>query len=493
MVDAAEEFPRPHPARPPAEERPSSPPRRPRPTDRPPTVTSPAAGQLTDTTGAARPAPGEEVVSSGAGPEPMVAERRPLAPPTSGRSGPAANTPPEPNPRPRAAVNAAETRAAPTAGQSAAASEGPALPRPRAGESQADTRTALTGGESIIRSERSALPPGRVAASAQAQPTPQPRPTSTARPVEASESMTESGQGLAGRLRLNGERAVEVGERARAAGSSSPDQPQRSTPVDDQTNLAGASTRATTWSGSAERRQAQTRRRELDTDGIPIPQEPRGLVVEAHRKAQKRQQRRLQAQAAEATAGAGPALGTSGPSLTHSNKSPGATPVVKPGERTQRAPGGEPVAPELALPQQQSGAAMVPPLMTGQLSSLSGTPQSTGQRADDEYPPTTLAGRWEEEWRAAIRSELGQACCQNCRDFRAADSTGRGWCVNPFAFPTQQVVHGDDIACLSAIGTWWIANDQVWLDKIKVTAGTPTPLTDGMIELLRMPRRGVRR
>ncbi len=95
------------------------------------------------------------------------------------------------------------------------------------------------------------------------------------------------------------------------------------------------------------------------------------------------------------------------------------------------------------------------------------------------------------EWEAQERQRHRGKRCANCRDFQIAEGGDRGWCRNRFAFPTPQVVGPNDLACLSAIGTWWAANDQWWLAKAVPAARTEvqTPLADALIEDLREEQR----
>lgn len=97
-----------------------------------------------------------------------------------------------------------------------------------------------------------------------------------------------------------------------------------------------------------------------------------------------------------------------------------------------------------------------------------------------------------EEWRTQQLKTMPERRCASCRSFRASDTPGRGWCVNPYAFPTQQLVASDDLACLTGLGTWWVESDAGWQSKAGATTDQPTPLADGLIQLLREARRGRR-
>jgi hypothetical protein len=70
-------------------------------------------------------------------------------------------------------------------------------------------------------------------------------------------------------------------------------------------------------------------------------------------------------------------------------------------------------------------------------------------------------------------------CCGTCRDFRQVADGGRGQCVNPYAFSERRMVQSDQLACRSSLGTWWMPNDDVWLERADTSHhGRPTPLLD---------------
>lgn len=69
--------------------------------------------------------------------------------------------------------------------------------------------------------------------------------------------------------------------------------------------------------------------------------------------------------------------------------------------------------------------------------------------------------------------------CATCRDFRQVGDSGRGQCVNPYAFSERRMVQSDQLACRSSLGMWWMPNDDVWLDGADTSHhGRPTPLLD---------------
>ena len=69
--------------------------------------------------------------------------------------------------------------------------------------------------------------------------------------------------------------------------------------------------------------------------------------------------------------------------------------------------------------------------------------------------------------------------CATCRDFRQVGDSGRGQCVNPYAFSERRMVQSDQLACRSSLGMWWMPNDDVWLERADTSHhGRPTPLLD---------------
>jgi hypothetical protein len=110
------------------------------------------------------------------------------------------------------------------------------------------------------------------------------------------------------------------------------------------------------------------------------------------------------------------------------------------------------------------------------------------QRLAAPIPGSDRLVAWEEEWRAERMAEFPERCCGTCRDYRVSDNPDRGWCGNPFAHSHRQFVQADDLACLSAVGNWWTESDRRWLDKVAPSSTVPTPLADGLIQLLKMKR-----
>jgi hypothetical protein len=81
-----------------------------------------------------------------------------------------------------------------------------------------------------------------------------------------------------------------------------------------------------------------------------------------------------------------------------------------------------------------------------------------------------------------FRTDLPREC-RTCRDYRPAAEGHRGWCANAWAFTHSRLVQADEVTpCLSAIGDWWVAVDDVWLVAADVSAhGRATPLLDQLV------------
>jgi hypothetical protein len=259
--------------------------------------------------------------------------------------------------------------------------------------------------------------------------------------------------------------------------------------------------------------------RELTTDGIPI-QRRRSTVAEIHTRARSRT-RPPRPPAPEAApeptgAGAGPLPAADGvrrvmapPPAPQAGPAPaeparpvaGAAPVR--GESAPRTgalsrPEGMPAPAETAPAAARGRERDVPPAPPAAAAPPAGTPAHWSVPAAlpaGKPPSSSLAASrqaWREEWRAAELADHPERRCATCRDYRAAETPGRGWCVNPYAFPTRQLVSGDDLACLSGLGSWWVESDQRWLAKAGPPPAQPTPLADGLIQLLKQSRRGQR-
>ncbi len=71
--------------------------------------------------------------------------------------------------------------------------------------------------------------------------------------------------------------------------------------------------------------------------------------------------------------------------------------------------------------------------------------------------------------------------CRTCRSFRSADGGTRGWCTNEWAFTHRRMVNEDDLACVSAIGCWWMPADHLRLDLDEEHDQVRTPRMDELI------------
>lgn len=245
--------------------------------------------------------------------------------------------------------------------------------------------------------------------------------------------------------------------------------------------------------------------RELNTDGIPI-QRRRSTVAEIHTRVRSRP-RPPRPPAPEEVAAPAPndarQSTTAGPGPhpaparlpVDAPRAPGATATgigPAPAERADQTPHAQPAGrPERA-------PAPAPSLPPASAAPLAGAPAhwSAPAAAPAAKPlSSSLAAdlqAWREEWRAAELAAHPERRCATCRDYRPADTPGYGWCVNPYAFPTRQFVRGDDLACLSGLGSWWVESDQRWLAKAGPPPAQPTPLADGLIQLLKEARRNRR-
>jgi len=80
---------------------------------------------------------------------------------------------------------------------------------------------------------------------------------------------------------------------------------------------------------------------------------------------------------------------------------------------------------------------------------------------------------------ARQRPQQVPRCCATCRDFRPIGDGTTGWCINAYAPTSQRVVESGDLACDSSIGSWWLPNDVIWLERADTTHHSrPTPLLD---------------
>lgn len=277
----------------------------------------------------------------------------------------------------------------------------------------------------------------------------------------------------------------------------------------------------------------QLPRRELNTDGIPIVRKRSPMVAEAHRAAQIRRERELTRKRAPAPANdrAGAAAPTGTPEPSSRGRQAGAAEV----ERSVHA-GGRPNHSSMpkavdrplrakALQDDEltdQAAASIPATtaptpgksiliestMDRTLEAEAGTPVQSAQDQEPAAVPLAAAPsggeaagmeprdrltQWETQWLAERRAERPEQRCSTCRDFRAAENLERGWCSCVFAQSYRQFVQPDDLACLGPVGSWWSESDAGWQAKAGPTSSAPTPLADGLIQILAMSKRSDRR
>jgi hypothetical protein len=82
--------------------------------------------------------------------------------------------------------------------------------------------------------------------------------------------------------------------------------------------------------------------------------------------------------------------------------------------------------------------------------------------------------------RIAVAPDIPRKC-RTCRSFRSADGGTRGWCTNEWAFTHRRMVNDDDLACVSAVGCWWLPADHLRLDLDEDVDDAPTPRMDELI------------
>lgn len=277
----------------------------------------------------------------------------------------------------------------------------------------------------------------------------------------------------------------------------------------------------------------QLPRRELNTDGIPIVRKRSPMVAEAHRAAQIRRERELTRKRAQTPASdrAEAAAPTDTPEPARHRRQAGAAEIERsahaggrPNHSSMPKAAGRPPQAEALQDDELTdhAAASVPAttapapgesILTGStiditLEAESGTPV---QPAQDQEPaaapmgaapsgreaagmePSDRLTQWGAQWLAERRAERPEQRCGTCRDFRAAENLERGWCGCAFAQSYRQFVQPDDLACLGPVGSWWSESDAGWQAKTGPTSSAPTPLADGLIQILAMSKRSGRR
>jgi hypothetical protein len=94
----------------------------------------------------------------------------------------------------------------------------------------------------------------------------------------------------------------------------------------------------------------------------------------------------------------------------------------------------------------------------------------------------SLLRQLEVDWRTqALAAHAGQRC-GTCRYFQAVDSGERGTCNCAFAGSYRRNVDAQELDCLGALGTWWAATDEGWLQRAENRRPRrATPLLDALL------------
>ncbi|MGI9254709.1 MAG: hypothetical protein ACR2J8_13275, partial [Thermomicrobiales bacterium] len=96
-------------------------------------------------------------------------------------------------------------------------------------------------------------------------------------------------------------------------------------------------------------------------------------------------------------------------------------------------------------------------------------PELDAHDAEPILPKLVDIGSWTPE-PIAVAQSLPRIC-RTCRDYRAGDSGGRGWCANEWAFGHRQLVDADGAApCRSQLGSWWLPADELLLGDADISA-----------------------
>jgi hypothetical protein len=92
----------------------------------------------------------------------------------------------------------------------------------------------------------------------------------------------------------------------------------------------------------------------------------------------------------------------------------------------------------------------------------------------------SLLRQLEQGWQAQQLEAHAGRRCGTCRFFQPTEM-GRGTCACPFApvHRRQTVVEG--LPCATALGTWWAAPDEGWLERTERRPRRATPLLDALL------------
>ena len=92
----------------------------------------------------------------------------------------------------------------------------------------------------------------------------------------------------------------------------------------------------------------------------------------------------------------------------------------------------------------------------------------------------SLLRQLENDWRVEQRAAHSDQSCDTCRFFQAAE-LGRGACNCPFAPVYHQQTEGAALPCATALGVWWAAPDEGWLERTERRPRRATPLLDALL------------
>jgi len=102
-------------------------------------------------------------------------------------------------------------------------------------------------------------------------------------------------------------------------------------------------------------------------------------------------------------------------------------------------------------------------------------PEVAPRQIDD-----ALLRQLETDWRSrALEAHSGQRC-GSCRFFQSADG-GKGSCGCAFTAVYRRPVEPQELGCLNALGTWWAASDEGWLERTERRPRRATPLLDALL------------
>ncbi len=104
------------------------------------------------------------------------------------------------------------------------------------------------------------------------------------------------------------------------------------------------------------------------------------------------------------------------------------------------------------------------------------TPTEPAPRQIDE----SLLRQLENDWQAQQQEAYAGQRCGTCRFFQPSEM-GRGTCNCPFAPVHRQQTEGEGLPCATALGIWWAAPDEGWLERTERRPRRATPLLDALL------------